>query len=75
MTFDQYGPGQETKEELTDVEQLLHDPDTVQSTLLRMAETLVPAAGGERMRDLVSQCLTCLDGEANIGRFGGGSGW
>lgn len=67
--FDQYEPGQGTQEKPTDVDLLVQDPDTVQRTLLRMTEALIPAAAGGRMRDLVSQCLTCLDGEANLGHF------
>jgi len=67
--FNQYEFGQGTQEESTDAELLVQDPDTVQRILLRITETHVSAAAGERMRDLVSQCLTCLDKEANLGHF------
>lgn len=60
--------GQGTQEEPMDVEWLVQDSEMIQRTLLSMAQTLIPAAAGKRMRDLVSQCLTCLDGEAKTFR-------
>lgn len=62
--FDPCERSQGAQEESTDVERLVQDPETVQRTLLRMTKMLIPASAGARMRDLVSQCLTCLDGEA-----------
>lgn len=68
-TFGQYKLGNETKEEKSDEERLMQNPQIVQRVLFRMAERLVPVAAGVRMRDVVWQCLTCLDEEVNRGQF------
>lgn len=59
----------EEEEEKSDEERLMQNPQMVQRTLFRMAERLVPAAAGIRMRDLVWHCMTCLDEEATRGQF------
>lgn len=68
-TFGQYELGNEAQEEKPDEERLMQNPKMVKRTLFRMAKRMVPVAAGIRMRDLVWQCMTCLDEETTRGQF------
>ena len=42
------------------------DPQNVQKVLIEMAKTAIPPAAGQKMADLVEQCLTCSDAEDDL---------
>ncbi|OAA53555.1 HET-s/LopB domain protein [Cordyceps fumosorosea ARSEF 2679] len=54
--------------------QLWQDPTVVMRTIMHMNRVLVPVAAGDRMKEVIEMCLTCVDNAANWGAVHDGRG-